>query len=183
MGGELYNPQTKVYNISIYLVYKRYILPIKWLCITYHPLQELEKSFDTGMLACTRPSLSCVIFCGVGLLLRVKEVLLSCLARISPSPSYWLKIPWAPKNQWKNQGFGHLKTKWFTIKTSKNVGFGGPWLKFAAPRLQPIQSVAKGAVWTGGPVWRRGRVARGPELAELPGPQGFNVPLAPLCSF
>ena len=27
----------------------------------------------------------------------------------------------------KNKGFGHLKTRLFTIKTSKNVGFGGPW--------------------------------------------------------
>ncbi len=26
----------------------------------------------------------------------------------------------------KNKGFGHLKTRLFTIKTSKNVGFGGP---------------------------------------------------------
>ena len=27
----------------------------------------------------------------------------------------------------KNKGFGHLKTRLFTIKTSKNVGFAGPW--------------------------------------------------------
>ena len=27
----------------------------------------------------------------------------------------------------KNKGFGHLKTRLFTIKTSKDVGFGGPW--------------------------------------------------------
>ena len=27
----------------------------------------------------------------------------------------------------KNIGFGHLKTMLFTIKTSKNVGFGGLW--------------------------------------------------------
>ena len=27
----------------------------------------------------------------------------------------------------KNKGFGHLKTRLFTIKTSKNVGLGGPW--------------------------------------------------------
>ena len=26
----------------------------------------------------------------------------------------------------KNKGFGHLKTRLFTIKTSKNVGLGGP---------------------------------------------------------
>ncbi len=31
----------------------------------------------------------------------------------------------APKTM-KNNGFSHLKTRWFTIKTSKNVGFGGP---------------------------------------------------------
>ena len=36
-------------------------------------------------------------------------------------------LPWAPKTM-KNKGFGHLKTRWFTIKTSKNVGFRGPWL-------------------------------------------------------
>ena len=28
----------------------------------------------------------------------------------------------------KNKGFGHLKTRLFTIKTSKNLGIGGPWL-------------------------------------------------------
>ena len=38
-------------------------------------------------------------------------------------------IPWAPKTM-KNKGFGHLKTRLFTIKTSKNVGFGGPWYIF-----------------------------------------------------
>ena len=27
----------------------------------------------------------------------------------------------------KNKGFGHLKTRLFTIKTSKHVGLGGPW--------------------------------------------------------
>ena len=27
----------------------------------------------------------------------------------------------------KNKGFGHLKTRLFTIKTSKHVGFGIPW--------------------------------------------------------
>ena len=27
----------------------------------------------------------------------------------------------------KNRGFGHLKTRLFTIKTSKNLGLGGPW--------------------------------------------------------
>ena len=27
----------------------------------------------------------------------------------------------------KNEGFGHLKTRICTKKTSKNVGFGGPW--------------------------------------------------------
>ena len=26
-----------------------------------------------------------------------------------------------------NTGFGHLKTRLLTIKTSKNVGLGGPW--------------------------------------------------------
>ena len=35
------------------------------------------------------------------------------------------KAPWAPKTM-KNKGFGHLKTRLFTIKTSKNVGFGDP---------------------------------------------------------
>ena len=27
----------------------------------------------------------------------------------------------------KNKGFGHLKVRLFTIKTSKNIGLGGPW--------------------------------------------------------
>ena len=35
------------------------------------------------------------------------------------------KVPWAPKTT-KYNGFGHLKTRLCTIKTSKNVGFGGP---------------------------------------------------------
>ena len=35
-------------------------------------------------------------------------------------------IPWAPKTM-KNKGFGHLKARLFTINTSQNVGFGGPW--------------------------------------------------------
>ena len=30
----------------------------------------------------------------------------------------------------KNKGFGHLKTRLFTIKTSKNVGLGGPWQSY-----------------------------------------------------
>ncbi len=29
----------------------------------------------------------------------------------------------------KNKGFGHLKTMLFTIKTSKNVGLGGPMVQ------------------------------------------------------
>ena len=32
----------------------------------------------------------------------------------------------SPQNH-KNKGFGHLETSLFTIKISKNVGFGGPW--------------------------------------------------------
>ena len=38
----------------------------------------------------------------------------------------YVYIPWAPKTM-KNRGFGHLKTRLFTIKTSKHVGLGGPW--------------------------------------------------------
>ena len=34
----------------------------------------------------------------------------------------------SPQNKtMKNEGFGHLKTRLFTIKTSKNVCSGGPW--------------------------------------------------------
>ena len=33
----------------------------------------------------------------------------------------------------KNKGFGHLKTRLFTIKTSKHVGLGGPWYFLLAP--------------------------------------------------
>ena len=36
------------------------------------------------------------------------------------------KGTWAPKTM-KHKGFGHLKTRLFTIKTSKNVCFGAPW--------------------------------------------------------
>ena len=30
----------------------------------------------------------------------------------------------------KNRGLGHLKTRLFTIKTSKHVGFGGSWFMY-----------------------------------------------------
>ena len=30
----------------------------------------------------------------------------------------------------KNRGFGHLKTRLFTTKTSKHVGFGGSWFMY-----------------------------------------------------
>ena len=33
----------------------------------------------------------------------------------------------------KNKGFGHLKTMLFTIKASKNVGFGGPCYMYYPP--------------------------------------------------
>ena len=37
-----------------------------------------------------------------------------------------LCIPWAPQTK-RNKGVGHLKTRFFTINTSKNEGLGGPW--------------------------------------------------------
>ena len=44
---------------------------------------------------------------------------------LSQTLSVWyIYLPWAPKTM-KNKGLGHLKTRWFTIKTSKHVGFGG----------------------------------------------------------
>ncbi len=36
--------------------------------------------------------------------------------------TYYTCTYYAPKNQWKNKGVGHLKTRLFTIKTSKHVG-------------------------------------------------------------
>ena len=40
----------------------------------------------------------------------------------------------------KNKGFGHLKTRLFTIKTSKNVGLGGPWIiKGPFERMELLQ--------------------------------------------
>ena len=39
------------------------------------------------------------------------------------SPLFFL--PWAPKTM-KSKGLGHIKTRLFTTKTSKNVGVGGP---------------------------------------------------------
>ena len=38
-----------------------------------------------------------------------------CMATIEP-----------PRPMEKSKGFGHLKTRWFTIESSKHVGFGGP---------------------------------------------------------
>ena len=38
----------------------------------------------------------------------------------------------------KNKGFGHLKARLFTIKTSKNVGLGGPWYIYPSlPKTRP----------------------------------------------
>ena len=31
----------------------------------------------------------------------------------------------------KNKGFGHLKTRLFTIKSSKHVGFGAQWFSLS----------------------------------------------------
>ena len=66
------------------------------------------------------------------------------------------KQPWAPKTM-KNKGFGHLKTRLFTIKTSKNVGLGGPWN--ICSRLEPRKEkwgwfnpgcsiLERGVLWT-----------------------------------
>ena len=117
MGGELYNPQTKVYSISIYLVYKRYILPIKWLCTTYHPLQDYGKilwhgnvgmhhafTFMCDFLWC-RPATSCEG--------GVAELLGPGSARISQL--FVEKFHEPPFNHEKIPGFGHLKTKLFTL--------------------------------------------------------------------
>ena len=51
---------------------------------------------------------------------------LHCMACLLPTMDMKIKLPWAPRTM-KNKGFGHLKTMLFTIKTSKHVGFGGPW--------------------------------------------------------
>ena len=51
---------------------------------------------------------------------------------------YNIYIPWAPKTR-KNKGFGHLKTGLFTIKTSKNVGLGGPWYIYIYVCLDLLQ--------------------------------------------
>ena len=45
----------------------------------------------------------------------------------------------------KNKGFGHLKARLFTIKTSKNVGLGGPW--YVIPAHPTFISPGK---WTSG---------------------------------
>ena len=39
----------------------------------------------------------------------------------------WLIYHEPPFKPMKNKVFGHLKTRLFTIKTSKHVGLGGPW--------------------------------------------------------
>ena len=52
----------------------------------------------------------------------------------------WDKVQWAPKTM-KNKGFGHLKTKLFTIKRSKHVGLGGPW--YQTQLVSWISSITK----------------------------------------
>ena len=50
----------------------------------------------------------------------------------------------------KNTGLGHLKTRLFTIKTSKNVGLGGPWIipmEFPRPKKDPPFSALTSTVF------------------------------------
>ena len=54
-----------------------------------------------------------------------------------------MRQPWAPKTM-KNKGFGQLKTRLFTTKTSKNVGLGGPW-NILVPWFMPSQKAAYAA--------------------------------------
>jgi len=46
----------------------------------------------------------------------------------------------------KNKGFGHLKTRLFTIKTSKNIGFGGPWWLVVEP-TNPFEEYVRNTNW------------------------------------
>ena len=46
---------------------------------------------------------------------------------ISPNWCSWYTFYEPPKTM-KNKGFGHLKTRLFTIQTSKHVSLGGSWL-------------------------------------------------------
>ena len=51
--------------------------------------------------------------------------------RDSMGLAYLLYVPWPPKTM-KNQGLGHPTTRLFTIKTSKNVGFGALFIEAMA---------------------------------------------------
>ena len=44
----------------------------------------------------------------------------------------------------KKQGFGHQKTRLFTVKTTENVGFGGPMVYTIYIYIYIIQVAEKG---------------------------------------
>ena len=46
----------------------------------------------------------------------------------------WPMVTMSPQWPMKNTGFGHLITRLFIMKTSKHVGFGGPWYNIE-PRI------------------------------------------------
>ena len=75
------------------------------------------------------------------------------------SPIHW--TPWAPQTM-KNRGFGHLTTRLFTIKTSRNVGFGGPWqLNSWFSTLNPEYETASFRMLWMERLWRLGRAPKG----------------------
>ena len=61
----------------------------------------------------------------------------------------------------ESKGFGHLKTRLFTIKTPKNVGFGElmvyiPKDPFVCPKGFPLQSYSVDGIETINPTLGRG---------------------------
>ena len=61
--------------------------------------------------------------------------------------TFRISIPWAPKTM-KNEGFGHLKTRILTIKTFRNVGFGGPMVSTPLKNISQIAILPQFSGWT-----------------------------------
>ena len=67
---------------------------------------------------------------------------------------YQVLYHFCPQNPWKNKGFGHLKTRLFTTKTSKHVGFWGAtvlkcgnlWTSHSAHDVLP-QNLPNSKLW------------------------------------
>ena len=108
-------------------------LPIKWR--RSNPSQPFKKErgqlgfrYTYQILPLAAPPKTCIffwngkkkkVFVHVGMFFTFFTLVLDVIQGL------W--FPWATKTM-KNKGFGHQETRLLSINTSKNIGFGGPWL-------------------------------------------------------